>query len=356
MQPLTVREPNTLLIAHGEHTRRGEVWEHVGQRDRPLERPAGRAAGEKRPAALEVRRLVHKVELERQVWRELVEDPAEMEVVWEEPRDGAHGEADGSHVARRGLAQPRVLHLHRELPAAPALHRAVHLRQARRCDRLRLKRRKQLAWRSAKLRLDDCGNGLGGGARCVLKQRGQRLRVSRRHDVVALCDVLAKLDVHAAVGPAELEHPLCTPLVQRRPSLCKAVVAPHAKRCERFAHCRRGVARPASFRLRCSRLRWVRLGSHPLCTASLHLHLEMLLRKRLDFGTLLNTPAFCAPVVPCDDGDAYRKAARAHGRLHVTPHAIWSLRLSSKPNPATKSYQRKRSWHRWSKQKSAPHS
>jgi hypothetical protein len=98
--------------------------------------------------------LVREVELERQVRRDLVDEPAELKV-GERARHERDRERAALEVAARRLAQPAVLHLDGELAAesrrraaavaataaaAPGelLARDVDLREARRRDRLAL--------------------------------------------------------------------------------------------------------------------------------------------------------------------------------------------------------------------------
>ena len=268
---------------------RREMAEHVWEHNLPLQ-PARTDVG---TTALEVVRLVHKVELEREVRCQLVHYPLQPKVVGEEPRPELDSQRDCGHVADRCLTQARVLDLDRDGAARGALDGAMNLRERRGGDGRRLKLEEELVHGPAVLLLDYSAYLVRWRRGVVLEQARERARVWPRHNIVELRQVLSELDIHATVGDAQRLELQSTALVQLFPSRRDAslVGVAQSNRRELLTKLHRVLARLPRLgrglrQIGCTTR--LCLGACALGAASESLKTEVLLDKRADlFGFAL---------------------------------------------------------------------
>ena len=201
----------TLLPTHREHSGRGKTRHDVREGNRvskvtspPAAPPAGAALilpKEEAAAAREVGRLVLKVELERQMWRELFQNPPEAEILRksfearETARETAKRSADEASRSRgcctlTATTRPLARSTARCTCASDADATGAGSNEEKSVER------------GAELLFDQRHDRFGRRDRIVLKERGERHGEWCGHQVVELRHVLAQLDVHAAVGHA----------------------------------------------------------------------------------------------------------------------------------------------------------
>mmetsp|Transcript_27537 Transcript_27537/g.87163 ORF Transcript_27537/g.87163 Transcript_27537/m.87163 type:complete len:288 (+) Transcript_27537:1127-1990(+) len=195
---------------HGEHAVRREAPEHL----RDAQDAGVNPVPEHRPREVRVAPLLREVELLEERPLRLGEQPLQVELR-EEPGHHLHELPQHEEVVLHLSLQVRVLHLDAHL-AAVEERAAVHLREGRRCERLRryvaehrLQRPRQLLL--YRLAHDSEGPGLG-----LVLQHAQPRRVLPRQDVVEGAEVLPQLRVAPAVLEADAQQPRRRALVERR--------------------------------------------------------------------------------------------------------------------------------------------